>query len=106
MYGYFVKNDLHKINVNGNGVTNYWIADDKKALIGANHAECSNMTIIVKEGAVKKRSKDHRNNASDIDLERHMRRLRLHHLASDLTPRMVRQQLARAAFKEDDCRRD
>ena len=56
MFGYFIKNDLHKINVVGNGQTNYWIADEKKQLIGANHAECSSMIIMLNDGAVKKLS--------------------------------------------------
>lgn len=54
MNAYFTKNELDKIYVIGNGQTNYWIADEKKQLIGANHAECSSMLIRTKENQVKK----------------------------------------------------
>ena len=54
MNGYFLNNSLKKINVVGNGQANYWITDEKKALIGANHAECSNMVIRLNENQVKK----------------------------------------------------
>ena len=54
MNAYFTKNELDKIYVVGNGQTNYWIADEKKQLIGANHAECSSMLIRIHENQVKK----------------------------------------------------
>jgi len=54
LFGYFINNELEKILVVGNGQTNYWISDKNKALIGANHAECSNMLIRVKDNEVKK----------------------------------------------------
>jgi hypothetical protein len=54
MNAYFLNNELDKIYVVGNGQTNYWISDENKKLIGANHAECSNMLIRVKDKEVKK----------------------------------------------------
>jgi hypothetical protein len=54
MNAYFLKNELDKIYVVGNGQTNYWISDENKKLIGANHAECSSMLIRIKDNEVKK----------------------------------------------------
>ncbi len=53
MTGYFKKNKLSKIHVEGNGQTIYF-AKDKEKLIGVNKAECSNLLIYVKENEVQK----------------------------------------------------
>ena len=53
MTGYFKKNNLSKIVVEGNGQTIYF-AKDKAKLIGVNKAECSNLMIRVKENKVDK----------------------------------------------------
>jgi lipopolysaccharide export system protein LptA len=51
MIGYVQNNELYKIDVNGNGQSNYY-AYDKKGLIGLNKAESSNITIYMKKGKV------------------------------------------------------
>ena len=53
MTGYFKKNKLAKIFVEGNGQTIYFVKDKEK-LIGVNKAECSNLMIRVKENKVDK----------------------------------------------------
>jgi hypothetical protein len=53
MVGYIRKNQLKKIDVNGNGQSNYYARDDN-GLIGLNKAESSNITIYMNEGKVKK----------------------------------------------------
>lgn len=53
MTGYFKKNKLNKIFVEGNGQTIYF-AKDKEKLIGVNKAECSNLMIRVKENKADK----------------------------------------------------
>jgi lipopolysaccharide export system protein LptA len=55
MIGYFLENELRKIDVNGNGETVYYIKDDAdNSLSGVNKAECSDMSIYVKENKVEK----------------------------------------------------
>jgi lipopolysaccharide export system protein LptA len=55
MIGYFLDNDLRKIDVNGNGETVYYIKDDADgSLTGVNKAECSDMAIYVKDNKVEK----------------------------------------------------
>ena len=55
MIGYFLENELRKIDVNGNGETVYYIKDDAdNSLSGVNKAECSDMAIYVKENKVEK----------------------------------------------------
>lgn len=51
MIGYVRKNELYKIDVNGNGQSNYY-AYDKKGLIGLNKAESSNIIIYMNKGKV------------------------------------------------------
>lgn len=51
MIGYVSKNELYKIDVNGNGQSNYY-AYDKKGLIGLNKAESSNIIIYMNKGKV------------------------------------------------------
>ena len=51
MVGFVRKNELYKIDVNGNGQSNYY-AYDKKGIIGLNKAESSNITIYMNKGKV------------------------------------------------------
>lgn len=53
MNGYLRKNNLYRIDVNGNGQSNYY-ARDKDGLVGLNKAESSNIRIYLNEGKVKK----------------------------------------------------
>jgi lipopolysaccharide export system protein LptA len=55
MTGYISKNKLRKIDVDGNGQSNYYAHDDKGEIIGLNKAEGSNITIYMNDdGKVKK----------------------------------------------------
>lgn len=55
MIGYFVENDLKKIDVNGNGETVYYVKDDDDgSLTGVNKAECSDMAIYINNNKVEK----------------------------------------------------
>jgi len=53
MTGYFEKNNLARIYVEGNGQTIYF-AKDKDKMIGVNKADCSNLMIYLKENEVDK----------------------------------------------------
>lgn len=53
MNGFIRKNNLYKIDVNGNGQSNYY-ARDKDGVIGLNKAESSRITIYMDNGKVKK----------------------------------------------------
>ncbi|HET6558936.1 MAG TPA: OstA-like protein [Prolixibacteraceae bacterium] len=53
MIGFIRKNELYKVDVNGNGQSNYYVPD-KKGLIGLNKAESSNITIYLNKGKVSK----------------------------------------------------
>jgi lipopolysaccharide export system protein LptA len=53
MIGYVKQNKLYKINVDGNGQSNYYVPD-KNGVIGMNMAESSNITIYMNEGKVKR----------------------------------------------------
>ena len=53
MVGYIHSNELTKIDVNGNGQSNYY-ASDQTGIIGLNKAESSNITIYMNKGKVKK----------------------------------------------------
>lgn len=52
MTGYFQKNELYKIDVDGNGQSIYYGRNKRKQLTGVNRAECSNMEIYIKESKV------------------------------------------------------
>ncbi|MBA4409452.1 MAG: OstA-like protein [Bacteroidota bacterium] len=54
MIGYVRKNALYRIDVNGNGQSNYFAHDDKGGIIGLNKAESSNIIIYLNDGKVKK----------------------------------------------------
>jgi len=49
MIGFVLQNNLYKIDVNGNGQSNYY-ARDKGGIIGLNKAESSNIRIYMNEG--------------------------------------------------------
>ena len=53
MTGFIRKNELYRINVNGNGQSNYY-ARDKDGIIGLNKAESSNIVISLNKGKVQK----------------------------------------------------
>jgi len=53
MTGWFSKNDLYRIDVEGNGQTLYYVRD-KGSLVGVNKADCSRLTIQVADSKVKK----------------------------------------------------
>jgi len=53
MTGYFTKNKLSKIFVEGNGQTIYFVKDKDKQ-IGINKANCSNLMIYVKDNTIEK----------------------------------------------------
>lgn len=54
MIGYFIDNDLRKIDVNGNGETVYYIKEEDGSLSGVNKAECSDMAIYINDNKVEK----------------------------------------------------
>jgi hypothetical protein len=54
MVGYIRKNQLSKIDVTGNGQSNYYAHGDKGEIIGLNKAESSDITIYMNKGKVKK----------------------------------------------------
>jgi len=53
MVGFIRKNELYKIEVSGNGQSNYY-AKNEDGLIGLNKAESSDITIYMNKGKVKK----------------------------------------------------
>ncbi|MES2837620.1 MAG: OstA-like protein [Bacteroidota bacterium] len=54
MIGYFVKNELSRISVKGNGQTIYYAKEDNDSYIGVNKAECTDLMIYLKESKVDK----------------------------------------------------
>ncbi len=54
MTGYFQNNQLHKIEVTGNGQSIYYLRNKKKQLTGVNQADCSDMTIYITDSKVSK----------------------------------------------------
>ncbi len=52
MIGYIINNKLDHIDVDGNGQTIYYAREGNGTLIGLNHAESSNIKILLKEGKV------------------------------------------------------
>ncbi|MFO7671218.1 MAG: OstA-like protein [Bacteroidales bacterium] len=53
MTGFFVNNQLQRINVTGNGQTIYY-ATDKEVIVGANKTECTNLVIYLKDNKISK----------------------------------------------------
>ena len=54
MTGYFIHNELRKVDVNGNGQTIYYAQDDNDKFIGVNRGESSDLRILVNENKVDK----------------------------------------------------
>ena len=54
MQGYFKNNELHKIDVLGNGETIYVLKDKSDLITGVNTVSCSNMRIDVKEKSIQR----------------------------------------------------
>jgi len=52
MTGYFLDNELHKINVDGNAQIVYWIREEDGHLVGINFSESSTMTIKLKDNDI------------------------------------------------------
>lgn len=52
MVAYFVKNELAKINVNGNAQTVYYVREEDGFLIGIDLAESSTMTVRIKNSEI------------------------------------------------------
>jgi len=52
MIAYFVRNELSKINVDGNAQTIYFVREEDGILIGVDLAESSNMTIRIKNSEI------------------------------------------------------
>ncbi|MGA1544007.1 MAG: OstA-like protein [Saprospiraceae bacterium] len=48
----FLEGDIHKVKVNGNAETIYYVLDEENAYIGVNQSSSSNMVIQFKEGEV------------------------------------------------------
>jgi hypothetical protein len=54
MFGYFVNNELIKLDVEGNGQSIYYAKEEDGEYVGVNKADCSNMIIRFKENKVQK----------------------------------------------------
>lgn len=54
MIGYFIDNNLSRIEVYGNGQSIYFARNKKDQLTGVNRADCSNMIILIKDNKVSK----------------------------------------------------
>jgi len=52
MIGYFVKNDLSHIDVNGNAETVYYVREDTRTLMGVNKASGSRMRLYIKDSKI------------------------------------------------------
>ncbi len=55
MTGFFLENELRKIDIYGNGETIYYIKEDAdSSLVGVNKAECSDMSVYIHDSKVEK----------------------------------------------------
>lgn len=52
MTGIFRDNSLYRLDVSGNGQSVYYIRNAKKQITGVNQADCSDMSIFVKENSI------------------------------------------------------
>ncbi len=52
MIGYFMRNRIHRMKVDGNAQSIYWLRNDNKQLIGLNKAEASNMMIKISNNKI------------------------------------------------------
>ena len=64
MTGYFVKNELKSIYVDGNAQTVYWVREEDKTLIGTNLAQSSTMLIRLTENEIE--SITYRSNPNEV----------------------------------------
>ena len=69
MMGYFKRNELHKINVNGNGQAVYIIKDEEDKISGINTVSCSQMNIYVDKKEIRRISFQKQPNATIYPLE-------------------------------------
>lgn len=53
MTGYFIDNNLYRIDVSGNGQTIYYARNKEEKNFAVNRADCSDMTIYLEENKVK-----------------------------------------------------
>lgn len=54
MFGFFVNNELVKLDVQGNGQSIYYAKEEDGEYVGVNKADCSNMILRFKENKVQK----------------------------------------------------
>ena len=69
MMGYFKRNELHKINVNGNGQAVYVIKDEEDKISGINTVSCSQMNIYVDKKEIRRISFQKQPNATIYPIE-------------------------------------
>ena len=69
MMGFFKRNELYKINVNGNGQAVYVIKDEKDKISGINTVSCSQMNIYVDNKEIHRISFQKQPNATIYPIE-------------------------------------
>ena len=69
MMGFFKRNELHKINVNGNGQAVYVIKDEEDKISGINTVSCSQMNIYVDKKEIHRISFQKQPNATIYPIE-------------------------------------
>ena len=69
MMGFFKRNELHKINVNGNGQAVYVIKDEEDKISGINTVSCSQMNIYVDKKEIYRISFQKQPNATIYPIE-------------------------------------
>ena len=69
MMGFFKRNELHKINVNGNGQAVYVIKDEEDKISGINAVSCSQMNIYVDNKEIHRISFQKQPNATIYPIE-------------------------------------
>ncbi|MAZ55057.1 MAG: hypothetical protein CMP55_04555 [Flavobacteriales bacterium] len=70
MMGFFKRNELHKINVNGNGQAVYVIKDEEDKISGINAVSCSQMNIYVDNKEIHRISFQKQPNATIYPIEK------------------------------------
>ena len=70
MMGFFKRNELHKINVNGNGQAVYVIKDEEDKISGINAVSCSQMNIYVDNKEIYRISFQKQPNATIYPIEK------------------------------------
>ena len=69
MMGFFKRNELHKINVSGNGQAVYVIKDEEDKISGINTVSCSQMNIYVDKKEIHRISFQKQPNATIYPIE-------------------------------------